>query len=148
MRLIVLLLSMGSVVLFGYALAGMGGYLLGKGRLDYVFTGLRWIRCRCSRRLLLWKKYLDMILMEDTREKDRDNISEMFSIPGQSQACILHLLRGSGCNGKRTEQMRLPLNENDPSVRNINPLGGSKSSKAVPPSAFPAGNQRNTLLPA
>ncbi|MDD2452382.1 hypothetical protein [Aminivibrio sp.] len=73
MRLIVLLLSMGSVVLFGYALAGMGGYLLGKGRLDYVFTGLLGGFGAAVAALLLWKKYLDMILMEDTREKDRDN---------------------------------------------------------------------------
>ena len=73
MRFIVLLLSMGSVVLFGYALAGMGGYLLGRGRLDYIVTGLLGGFAAAAAALLLWKKYLDMIFMEDTRGKGRDD---------------------------------------------------------------------------
>ncbi|MDD3391239.1 MAG: hypothetical protein PHO98_08045 [Synergistaceae bacterium] len=115
MRLIVLLLSMGSVVLFGYALAGMGGYLLGKGRLDYVFTGLLGGFGAAVAALLLWKKYLDMILMEDTREKDRDNSERnVFHTPASLRHASSIFSAEADAIEKRTEQMRLPLNENDP----------------------------------
>lgn len=73
MRFVVLLLSMGSVVLFGYALAGMGGYLLGRGRIDYIVTGLLGGFTAAIAALLLWRKYLDMIFSEDTRGKDRND---------------------------------------------------------------------------
>ena len=72
MRFIVLLLSMGSVVLFGYALAGMGGYLLGRGRIDYIVTGLLGGFTAAIAALILWRKYLDMIFSEDNHEKGRD----------------------------------------------------------------------------
>lgn len=40
MRFIVLLLSIGTLVAYGYALAGLGGYLWGKGSMDYIVWGL------------------------------------------------------------------------------------------------------------
>lgn len=40
MRHAVLVLSMGTVVLYGYALAGLGGYMMGRGRPDYIAFGL------------------------------------------------------------------------------------------------------------
>ncbi len=58
MRLIVLLLSMGTVVLYGYALAGLGGYFLGKGRPDYIFIGLVMGSASAAAALLLWRKFL------------------------------------------------------------------------------------------
>lgn len=58
MRHIVLFLSMGTVVLYGYALAGLGGYLLGRGRLDYIVFGLLLGSLSAAAAILLWKKFL------------------------------------------------------------------------------------------
>lgn len=58
MRFIVLLLSMGAVAMYGYALAGMGSYLLGKGRLDYIVFGLGAGITATTAALFLWRKYL------------------------------------------------------------------------------------------
>ncbi|NLK18492.1 MAG: hypothetical protein GX310_01715 [Synergistaceae bacterium] len=58
MRHIVLFLSMGTVVLYGYALAGLGGYLLGRGRLDYIVFGILLGSLSAAAAILLWKKFL------------------------------------------------------------------------------------------
>ena len=81
MRFIVLLLSMGSVVLFGYALAGMGGYLLGRGRIDYIVTGLLGGFTAAIAALILWRKYLDM---------KRSSLSVL----SQSEICSTHKRNG------------------------------------------------------
>ena len=65
MRLFITLLSMGSVIAFGYALAGYGGTLVGKGRPDYVVTGLvAGIFCAVAA-LFLWKKNMHRFLLEE-----------------------------------------------------------------------------------
>ncbi len=70
MRQFVLLLSMGTIVLYGYALAGMGGYLLGRGRMDYILGGLAG-GCLCAGgALFLWKKYL--VDLERERREPED----------------------------------------------------------------------------
>lgn len=69
MRLLILLLSMGSVVFYGYALAGMGGFLLGRGRLDYVLFGLLLGTASAIASLLLWRRWLLQIEREMAREK-------------------------------------------------------------------------------
>ena len=58
MRLVVLILSMGSVVLYGYALAGAAGFLLGRGRWDYVIYGLLLGTASAAGALFLWKRFL------------------------------------------------------------------------------------------
>ena len=69
MRLLILLLSMGSVVFYGYALAGMGGFLLGRGRLDYVLFGLLLGTASAIASLLLWRRWLLQIEREMARDK-------------------------------------------------------------------------------
>lgn len=70
MRQFVLLLSMGTIVLYGYALAGMGGYLLGRGRIDYILFGLFGGSISAWAALFLWKKYL---LALDREWEEREN---------------------------------------------------------------------------
>ena len=60
---------MGSVVFYGYALAGMGGFLLGRGRLDYVLFGLLLGTASAIASLLLWRRWLLQIEREMAREK-------------------------------------------------------------------------------
>ena len=67
MRQFVLLLSMCTIVLYGYALAGMGGYLLGRGRIDYILFGLFGGSATAWGALFLWKKYL--LALDREREK-------------------------------------------------------------------------------
>jgi hypothetical protein len=58
MRLFILVLSMLCVGAFGYALAGYGGYLVGKGRPDYIAWGLGvGVLCGAAA-IALWKKWL------------------------------------------------------------------------------------------
>ena len=40
MRPIVTLLCIATIVAYGYAVAGLGGYLLGHGNLTYIIAGL------------------------------------------------------------------------------------------------------------
>ena len=63
---------MGSVVFYGYALAGMGGFLLGRGRLDYVLFGLLLGTASAIASLLLWRRWLLQIEREMAREKGND----------------------------------------------------------------------------
>lgn len=57
MRFIVLLLSIGTLVAYGYALAGLGGYLWGKGSMDYIVWGLILGTLSAVIALILWKKH-------------------------------------------------------------------------------------------
>mgnify|MGYP006991333173 CR=1 FL=1 len=68
MRFTVLLLSMGTVVLFGYALAGLGGYFFARGRPDYIVFGLAGGILTAAVALFLWKKYL--VTLENETGKD------------------------------------------------------------------------------
>ena len=73
MRQFVLLLSMGTIVLYGYALAGMGGYLLGRGRIDYILLGLFGGSISAWAALFLWKKYLVAL---DSEEEKSENFPD------------------------------------------------------------------------
>lgn len=76
MRQIVLILSMATVVLFGYALAGLGGYLVERGRPDYIVFGLAGGFACAAGALLLWKRFL-VNLEDDLREKEnRPSVTE------------------------------------------------------------------------
>ena len=71
MRQFVLLLSMGTIVLYGYALAGMGGYLLGRGRIDYIIFGLLGGSVSAWGALFFWRKYL---LALDRKGNENDDV--------------------------------------------------------------------------
>ena len=64
MRLFVLLLSMASVVFYGYALAGYGGAIFGRGRPDYVLWGLTAGTICGVLALLLWRKWMPHFIEE------------------------------------------------------------------------------------
>jgi len=58
MRLVVLLLAIGTIIFYAHALAGLGGYLLGKGRPWMIAYGLIGGTCTAALALWLWKRYL------------------------------------------------------------------------------------------
>ena len=58
MRLTVLILSIATLVFFGYALAGVGGYLFGRGRPDLVALGLAGGVACAAASLYLWRRFL------------------------------------------------------------------------------------------
>ncbi len=72
MRLIILLLSMSSVVLYGYAVAGLAGFLMGKGRIDYIAFGLVLGTAAAIASLLLWKHWLGLIESERTESQEHE----------------------------------------------------------------------------
>lgn len=72
MRLFITVLSMISVIAFGYALAGYAGYALGRGREDYIVLGLALGFLTGSLSLWLWKRWMPLFLEEaDPGEEER-----------------------------------------------------------------------------
>lgn len=71
MRFLVLVLSLGTLVLFGYALAGMGGYLMGKGRPGYILWGLSCGAASGAAAIFLWRRNLSAFFYED-KDEDRN----------------------------------------------------------------------------
>lgn len=67
MRLFILMLSMGSVVGYGYALAGYGIKFVGRGdiRYDYIIGGLIGGTVAALLALFLWKKWLESNIGDD-----------------------------------------------------------------------------------
>ena len=72
MRLFITTLSMGSVIAFGYALAGYGGSLFGGAiRMDYVTLGLAFGFGLGGLALWLWYRHRDeFFIYEDGHEGD------------------------------------------------------------------------------
>ena len=64
MRLFITILSMTSIIAFGYALAGYAGYALGHGREDSIFFGLLLGLLTGSLSLWLWKRWMPLFLEE------------------------------------------------------------------------------------
>ena len=64
MRLFITVLSMTSVIAFGYALAGYAGYAFGHGRKDYVVLGLALGFLTGALSLWLWKRWMPRFLEE------------------------------------------------------------------------------------
>ncbi len=75
MRLIILLLSMSSVALYGYAVAGLAGFLVGRGRLDYIFHGLFFGTAAAATSLLLWKRWISLLESEMAELQKREEQS-------------------------------------------------------------------------
>jgi hypothetical protein len=66
LRIIVLLLSIATIVLYGYALAGVGGFLIGKGRLDYIIWGLTGGTGTAVAALWIWKRSLHLYFKDES----------------------------------------------------------------------------------
>jgi len=64
LRFTILLLSLGTLVLYGKALAGLGGYLAGNGRIDMIVLGLVGGTGTAVIALFLWKRYITEIYKE------------------------------------------------------------------------------------
>lgn len=69
MRVIVMCLSIATLILYGYAIAGMGGYLIGRGRLDYIVLGLLGGSTTAGLALWLWKKNIHLYFLPDDDER-------------------------------------------------------------------------------
>jgi hypothetical protein len=52
--------------MYGYALAGMGGFLIGKGRLDYIIWGLTGGTGTAVAALWIWKKSLHLYFKDES----------------------------------------------------------------------------------
>ncbi len=70
MRLTILVLSIASIVFYGHALAGLGGYFLDKGRPDLIIVGLTGGTSSAVFALWLWKKYLTKLEKEMLRKNE------------------------------------------------------------------------------
>lgn len=68
-RLLVLILSISSVVAYGYALGGLGGFLLGRGSVTYVVLGLTGGTACALGALKIWREYLKEVFGEPPEEQ-------------------------------------------------------------------------------
>ena len=68
LRLLTLRFSVMTVASFGRALAGFGGFLFGKGRIDYIVQGLA-LGCVCTvAAFWAWRRYLREIDAEAKKD--------------------------------------------------------------------------------
>ncbi len=74
MRLIVTVLSMGTVVAYGYALAGLGGFLFGRGSLHYIIGGLIGGTICGAAAIILWRKNIAEFYVQDREEENLQNL--------------------------------------------------------------------------
>jgi len=58
LRLLTLVLSITTLALFGRALAGLGGFLFGKGRVDYILQGILLGFLAMGGGFWAWRRYL------------------------------------------------------------------------------------------
>ena len=70
MRLLTLVLSILTLVFFGRALAGVGGFLFGRGRIDYIFQGLLLGFMTTVAAFWAWRRYLKELELEPQSEED------------------------------------------------------------------------------
>ena len=57
MRMLVTGLSIATIFAYGYAVAGIGGFLVGKGRIDYITWGLLGGSICAAAAIYLWKEH-------------------------------------------------------------------------------------------
>ncbi len=69
MRLFITLLSMGSVIAFGYALAGYAGYAFGHVRLGYIVYGLLLGILMGALSFWLWRQWMPLFFMEESESE-------------------------------------------------------------------------------
>ena len=70
-RLLVLFLSFGTIIAFGYALGGLGGYMFDQGKPKVIAAGLIGGLASAFIALKIWRTYLDDIDRENEEAKMR-----------------------------------------------------------------------------
>lgn len=70
-RLLVLFLSFGTIIAFGYALGGLGGYIFDQGKPMVIAAGLIGGIFSAFLALKIWRTYLDDIDRENEEAKLR-----------------------------------------------------------------------------
>ncbi len=75
MRLLTLILSITTLALFGRALAGLGGFLFGRGRIEYIVQGLLLGSLTTVAAFWTWKRYLKELDAEARSREERDESS-------------------------------------------------------------------------
>ena len=75
MRLLTLVLSITTLAFFGRALAGLGGFLFGKGRVDYIVQGLLLGFLAMAGAFWAWRRYLRELEQEPGQGKEDDTFS-------------------------------------------------------------------------
>ena len=69
-RIATLICSMLAMACLGQAIAGMGGYLVGRGRPMYVLLGLCGGAVLSCAAIAVWKSYLKDVTAADARERE------------------------------------------------------------------------------
>lgn len=75
MRLLTLILSITTLALFGRALAGLGGFLFGRGRIDYIVQGLLLGGLTTVASFWTWKRYLKELDAEARSQEGKEDPS-------------------------------------------------------------------------
>lgn len=75
MRLLTLILSITTLALFGRALAGLGGFLFGRGRIDYIVQGLLLGSLATVAAFWTWKRYLKELDADARSREEMDDSS-------------------------------------------------------------------------
>ena len=76
-RLLVLFLSFGTIIAFGYALGGLGGYMYDKGKPLVIAAGLIGGCASAAAAMKIWRSYLTDIEAEDAQNKlSQDTVKE------------------------------------------------------------------------
>jgi len=70
MRMFVLVLSLGTLLLYGRAIAGLWGYMIGQPRPDMILTGLLGGTAAGAASLFFWRKRIKTL---DWIQEERDN---------------------------------------------------------------------------
>lgn len=83
-RLLVLFLSFGTIIAYGYALGGLGGYMFGEGRPMVIAAGLLGGTALAVAALKIWRIYLDDIEREDC-SRDKKELSDHESDPPEEK---------------------------------------------------------------
>ncbi|MDR1581291.1 MAG: hypothetical protein LBS35_13125 [Synergistaceae bacterium] len=74
-RIITLICSMMVMVCLGRAIAGMGGYLVGRGRPMYVLLGLCGAAAFSYAAVAVWKNYLEDVTAANARGREDEGPS-------------------------------------------------------------------------
>jgi hypothetical protein len=69
-RITTLICSMMAMVCLGRAIAGMGGYLVGRGRPMYVLLGLFGGAIFSYAAIAVWKSYIEDVTAANARERE------------------------------------------------------------------------------
>ena len=80
-RLLVLFLSFGTIIAFGYSLGGLGGYMFGQGKPLVIAAGLVGGLVSGALALIIWRTYLNDIEREDAEEKLRTEKESQCQFP-------------------------------------------------------------------